>query len=258
MLDYPSTCRSPQEMFGALAKTYLAEKLSVDPGKIVCVSIMPCTSKKFEANRDELKDGDMQYVDFSLTTREVAAMIKEAGIPFVSLADEKFDALMGETTGASDVFGASGGVMEAALRTCCELLSGKKTDNIEFDDLRGFKGIKEATIDVDGTKLKVAVAHGLKNARKLLEDIKAGTCDYQAIEIMACPAGCINGGGQPYHCGDETVLEKRLEAIYKEDRGKALRRSHENPEVKKLYDEFLGKANGDKAHKLLHTEYIKR
>jgi iron-only hydrogenase group A len=194
-LGHVSSCRSPQEMFGALAKTYLAEKLGVDPKNMVCVSIMPCLAKKFETNRDELKDGGLQYVDFSLSTRELAAMIKEAGITFTALQDEKFDSLMGESTGAADIFGTSGGVMEAALRTVYKVMTDKELDKIEFEPLRGFKGIKEATVDIGGTAVKVAVANELKNARVLLEDVKAGKSEYHAIEIMACPGGCVDGAG---------------------------------------------------------------
>jgi len=247
-------------MFGALSKTYLAEKLGIDPAKMVCVSIMPCLAKKFEANREELKNGGLANVDLVITTRGLGRMIKEAGIVFADLPDEKFDSFMGESSGAADIFGTTGGVLEAMLRTCYERLTNKKLEKIEFETLRGFKGIgiKEAAIEIDGAKIKVAVAHELRNARKLLEDIRAGKSEYHAIEIMACPGGCIAGGGQPYHHASEEILNKRREILYKEDINKSLRRSHENAEVKKLYEDFLGEPCGEKAHNLLHTEYVKR
>jgi len=260
LLEHPSSCKSPQSMFGALTKTYLARKLGIDPSKIVCVAVMPCLAKKFEANREELKNDGLPNVDLVISTRGLGRMIKEAGIAFAGLPDEKFDSFMGESSGAADIFGTTGGVLEAMLRACYEQLTNKKLDKLEFESLRGFKGIgiKEASIDLGGTKIKVAVAHELRNARKLLEDIRAGKSEYHAIEIMACPGGCIAGGGQPYHHASEEVLNRRREVLYKEDKNKLLRRSHENAEVKKLYEDFLGEPCGEKSHELLHTRYVKR
>ena len=259
LLDYPSSCKSPQEMSGALAKTYLAEKLGVDPAKMVCVAIMPCLAKKYEANREELKNDGLANVDYVLSTRELGRMIKEAGILFTDLPDENFDSFMGESSGAGGIFGATGGILEAVLRTLCEVLTDKKLHKLEFEALRGFnRGIKETTIDVGDRKLKIAVAHELRNARNLLEDIRAGKSEYHAIEVTACPGGCIAGGGQPYHHASEEILNNRREALYRGDKYKLLRRSHENPEVKKLYEDFLGEPCGKKAHDLLHTKYVKR
>lgn len=258
LLDHPSSCKSPQEMVGALAKTYLAEKLGVDPANVVCVSVMPCLSKKYEANNEALKSGQAN-VDYVISTRELARMIKEACISFADLPNESFDALMGMSTGGADIFGATGGILEGTLRVGYELLTKERLETLEFEDLRGFKGgVKEATIDLGNIKLKVASVNELKNARKLLEDVRNGTSEYHAIEITACPGGCIAGGGQPYHKSNEEILDKRRELLYKEDRNKQLRRSNENPEVKALYDEFLGKPGSEKAHKLLHTKYVKR
>ena len=255
LLGHPSSCKSPQEMLGALAKTYLAERLGVEPSKIVSVSIMPCLAKKYEANREELGD-----VDYVISTRELGRMIKEAGIAFNNLPDGEFDSFMGISSGAGDIFGTTGGVLEAVLRTFYEKLTNKKLEKLEFEALRGIEGtvIKEAEVEVDGTKLKVAVAHELRNARKLLDDIRAGKSEYHAIEIMACPGGCIAGGGQPYHNSSEEILKKRREVLYSVDKNKSLRCAHDNPEVKKLYEDFLGEPNSKKAHDLLHTEYVKR
>ena len=260
LLEHPSSCKSPQEMFGVLAKTYLAQKLGIDPAKIVCVSIMPCLSKKYEAKREELQIDGVANVDYVMSTRELGRMIKEAGISFNALPDEEFDSFMGQSTGAGVIFGTTGGVLEATLRTFCEELTGKKLEKLEFEELRGIEGavIKEAELDVNGSKVKVAVAHELRNARKLLDDIRAGKSEYHAIEIMACPGGCIAGGGQPAYNSNEEVLKKRREVLYSEDKNKTLRRAHENPDVKKLYDEFLGEPCGEKAHDLLHTEYVER
>jgi iron-only hydrogenase group A len=260
LLEYPSSCKSPHEIFGVLAKTYFAEKKGIDPSKIICVSIMPCLSKKYEAKREELQNGGIANVDYVLTTRELGHMIKEAGIAFDFLPDEQFDSLMGESSGAADSFGTTGGVLEAVLRTFYEDVANKKLDKLEFEALRGIEGavIKEATIDLNGTKVKVAVAHELKNARKLLDDMRAGKSEYHVIEIMACPGGCINGGGQPYHKSNEAILNKRREALYNEDKNKTVRRAHENTELKTLYDDFLKKPNSEKAHDLLHTKYVKR
>ncbi|MDR0827649.1 MAG: [FeFe] hydrogenase, group A [Desulfovibrio sp.] len=258
MLDVPSTCKSPQQMFGAIAKTWLAKELKVDPAKMVVVSVMPCIAKKYEAGRAEMAPGGVPDVDIVLTTRELAKMIREAGINFAQLDDEGFDDPMGESTGAGVIFGASGGVLEAALRTAYEWITGKTLDKVDFMDLRGMSGIKEATIDVAGTPVSVAVASGLGNARQLLEAIRAGEKQYHVIEVMACPGGCIDGGGQPYHKGHVDVLLKRMEALYTEDKTKVLRKSHENPFIKKLYAEFLGEPHSELAHKLLHTSYVKR
>ena len=258
LLDIPSTCKSPQQMFGAVAKTYLAEKLGIDPSKMVVISVMPCLAKKYEAARPEMSNNGIPDVDLSISTRELAKMLKEAGIDFQSLEDEDFDHPLGESTGAGVIFGATGGVIEAALRTAAEWLTNKKLDKVEFEGLRGMEGIKEATVKINDMDVKIAVAHGLGNARKLLEDIRSGKATYHAIEIMACPGGCIGGAGQPYMYGEIEKLKMRMAALYGEDRSKKLRKSHENPSIKKLYEEFLGEPYGEKAHELLHTHYVKR
>lgn len=259
LLDVPSSCKSPHEMFGAVAKTYYAQKLGIDPAKMVVVSIMPCVAKKNEAARPELSGGDhLKNVDYVLSTRELAMMIKETGIDFTTLPDDEFDNPLGESTGAGVIFGASSGVIEAALRTAYEWLTGKTLKNVEFQALRGYEGIREAKIMVGETEVKIGVAHGLGNARKLLEAIRRGEVNYHAIEIMACPGGCVGGGGQPYHHGDDTIIKRRTEAIYREDAGKAKRKSHQNEAVLQLYDEFLGEFYGEKAHELLHTHYVAR
>ncbi len=258
LLDIPSTCKSPHEMFGVIAKTYYAEKMGIDPKNIFVVSIMPCLAKKYEAARPELKHDDMQDVDAVLTTRELGDMLREANIDLMNLRDEEFDEPLGESTGASVIFGTTGGVIEAALRTAYEWLTNETLEKVEFHELRGFDGIKEAVIKINDQDINIAVAHGLGNARKLLEDIRAGKSHYHAIEIMACPGGCIGGGGQPYHFGNFDVLKKRMEGIYKEDQSKKFRKSHENPAIKKLYEEYLGEPYGEKAHELLHTYYVKR
>ncbi len=259
LLDVPSTCKSPHEMFGIIAKTYLAEKLNIDPKKIVVVSVMPCLAKKFEAARPELADeSKTPYVDVVITTRELGMMIREAGINFDSLPDEDFDPVMGESSGASVIFGTTGGVIEAAIRTASEWLTGEKLQKIEFNELRGMEGIREATVKIKDLELKIAIAHGLGNARKLLEDVRDKKAEYHAIEIMACPGGCVGGGGQPYHLNDTEVLAKRAAALYQEDESKAIRVSHENKEIQKLYEEFLEKPYSHKAHELLHTHYTKR
>lgn len=258
LLDIPSSCKSPHEMFGAIAKTYLAEKLNVDPKNMVVVSIMPCVAKKYEAARPELSNNDMKDVDIVITTREFGQMLREAGIDFNSLKEGDFDHPLGESTGASVIFGATGGVLEAALRTAYEWLTKETLEDIEFNALRGLDGIKEATIKINDLDVNVAVAHGLGNARQILEDIKSGKSNYHAIEIMACPGGCVGGGGQPYHHGDLDIIRKRTEGLYKEDRDKAIRKSHNNPYIEQLYKEFLGEPYGEKAHELLHTHYFKR
>ncbi len=258
LLDMPSSARSPQQMFGAVAKSYWAEKMGIKREDLIVVSVMPCLAKKFECERDEFKtDGDPD-VNYSISTRELAALIKQTNIDFMQLEEEEFDAPLGESTGAAVIFGASGGVMEAALRTAYEIHTGKTLDNVNFDDVRGISNLKEATIDVDGFKLKVAVAHGLGNARKLMNEIRAGKSPYHAIEIMACPGGCIGGGGQPLHHGDSSLLKARTKALYQEDETKHLRKSHENPYIVSLYEEYLGKPMSEKAHHLLHTCYFNR
>ncbi|HMM22830.1 MAG TPA: NADH-dependent [FeFe] hydrogenase, group A6 [Selenomonadales bacterium] len=254
LLDHLSTAKSPQQMFGALVKTYYAEKTGIDPKDIVSVSIMPCTAKKAEAVRPEMKSSGYQDVDFVLTTRELGRMIREAGLDFEKLAKEEFDAPLGISTGAGVIFGATGGVMEAALRTVAEVVTGKPLDCIDFHGVRGLTGIKEAEVELGDLKVKVAVAHTLANARMLLDKIRAGEADYQFIEVMACPGGCIGGGGQPVPvCAD--IRQKRVDAIYDCDQCSTLRKSHDNPAVKELYDTWLGKPLGEKSHKLLHTHY---
>src|SRR6056297_1449886 len=256
MKDIPSSARSPQQMFGSIAKTYFADKIEVKREDLVVVSIMPCLAKKYEAQRDEFKVDGNPDVDFSISTRELAHLIKEANLDLKTLPKEEFDTPLGESTGAGVIFGATGGVIEAATRTAYELHTGKKIENIDFKQLRGLEGIRKATVDFDGTPINIGIAHGLGNARKLLEDIKAGKSEFHAIEIMSCPGGCIGGGGQPLHHSDSSILKARAEAIYREDKGKKLRKSHENPEIIKLYEEFLGKPMSEKAHHLLHTCYF--
>ncbi|MDP4179877.1 MAG: NADH-dependent [FeFe] hydrogenase, group A6 [Bacillota bacterium] len=258
LLDIPSSCKSPHEMFGAIAKTYYAKKMNIDPKDMVVVSIMPCIAKKYEAARQELGNDGAINVDYVLSTRELGLMLKEAGINFATLEDSDFDHPLGESTGAGVIFGTTGGVIEAALRTAYEWLTGQTLEQVDFVQLRGLDGIREATVKINDMDVKIGVAHGLGNARKLLEAIREGKADYHAIEIMACPGGCIGGGGQPYHHGDVEIIKKRAAAIYREDKGKAKRKSHENQDVIKLYKEFLGEFYGDKAHELLHTHYTKR
>jgi NADH-quinone oxidoreductase subunit G len=258
LLDIPSTCKSPQQMFGAVAKSYFAEKMGVKPENMTVVSVMPCLAKKYEAARPEMTTNGVPDVDISISTRELAKMLKEAGIDFASLENEDFDHPLGESTGAGVIFGVTGGVLEAALRTAYEWITKETLEKVEFSDIRGMAGIKEATVKIKDMDVKVAVAHGLGNARKLLEDIRAGKENYHAIEIMACPGGCIGGGGQPYMNGDVEKLKLRAAALYGEDRGKKLRKSHENPAVQQLYKEYLGEPYGEKAHDLLHTHYTKR
>jgi len=270
LLDNLSTCKSPQQMFGALAKTYLSEKEGVDPSKVVSVSIMPCTAKKFEKDRPEMQDSGYRDVDFVLTTRELARMIKMAGLRFDQLPEEKFDRFMGESTGAAAIFGATGGVMEAALRTAYEVVTGSEVPfpGMNITAVRGMDGIKEAAIPMPakmahgweflaGATLKVAIAHGLSNADKLMRMVKNGEADYHFIEIMACPGGCIGGGGQPIPTDMEHRLA-RMKAIYAEDERLPLRKSHENPEIQLIYAEYLEEPLGHKSHELLHTHYTKR
>ncbi|BBE31562.1 ferredoxin [Tepiditoga spiralis] len=248
-----STCKSPQQMFGSIVKSFYAEKMRIDKENIIVVSIMPCTAKKYERTRPELK-GDVDYV---LTTRELGKMFKEAGIDLLNLPESKYDDPLGKSSGAAVLFGATGGVMEAALRTAYEVLTGQELESLDFNVVRGIKGIKEATITIGTHKLNIAIANGLGNARKLLEMIKSGEKTYQFVEFMACPGGCIGGGGQPIPTNDETILE-RMTAIYDIDRELKIRKSHENPAVQELYKEFLGEPNSELAHKLLHTTYIAR
>ncbi len=261
-----STCKSPQQMFGAVAKTYYAQKVGVKAEDMIVVSVMPCTAKKFEAQRPEMNDSGVQDVDYVLTTRELARIIKAAGIQFNTLPDEKMDSPIGAGSGAADIFANTGGVMEAALRTAWEIITGKQLPmpNLHVAPVAGLEGIKSATVKITGTlpewsflegvDFKIAVAHGLGNARKLLEGLKNGTMSYHFVEIMTCPGGCIGGGGQPRFT-DNSVREKRIAAIYREDEGKAMRKSHENPDVKQIYDEYLKKPLGEKSHHLLHTKY---
>ena len=257
LLSSVSSCKSPQQMFGAIAKTYFARKIGVKPEDMYVVSIMPCTAKKFEAKREEMKASGTWDVDAVLTTRGAARMIKEAGIDFPNLPDEDFDEPLGISTGAAAIFGATGGVMEAALRTAYEVITGKELKKLEFEQVRGMLGIKKAAIDIDGTEIRVAVAHGLSNAKVLLDEIKEGKSPHHFIEIMACPGGCLGGGGQPMPTNSE-IRALRAAAIYREDEGKPIRKSHENPAIQTLYKEFLGKPLGEKSHHLLHTSYTKR
>jgi NADP-reducing hydrogenase subunit HndD len=256
LLDVPSTARSPQQMFGAIAKTYFADKIGVKREDLVVVSIMPCLAKKYECQRDEFKVNGNPDVDYSISTRELASLIKRANMDLSNLADQDFDAPLGESSGAGVIFGVTGGVIEAATRTAYELHTGKELKKVDFQELRGLDGIRHATVDFDGLPINIGIAHGLGNARKLLEDVRSGKSQFHAIEIMACPGGCIGGGGQPLHHGDSGIIQKRFEAIYAEDAGKGIRKSHENPYIVKLYEEFLGKPMSEKAHHLLHTHYV--
>jgi len=256
MLDVPSTARSPQQMFGAIAKTYFADKMGIKREDMVVVSVMPCLAKKYECQRDEFKVDGNPDVDFSISTRELAALIKTANIDFNTLPDEDFDNPLGESTGAGVIFGATGGVIEAAVRTAYELFTGSKLPRIDFKELRGLDGIRMATIDFNGTPINIGIAHQLGNARKLLDGIRSGMYNFHAIEIMACPGGCIGGAGQPLHHGHSEIIKARFDAIYREDASKPIRKSHENPYIVKLYEEFLGKPLSEKSHHLLHTHYF--
>ncbi len=258
LLPHLSTCKRPQQMFGALAKTYYAEKMGIDPANIVSVSIMPCVAKKFECERPEMTDSGYKDVDYVLTTREAAGMMKEAGIDLPSLHDSEYDDPLGMSTGAAVIFGNTGGVMEAALRTAYALITGTELDNVNIEAVRGMEGVREATIQVGELPVKAAVAHGLANARQVLEGIKSGRfADYHFIEIMCCPGGCIGGGGQPQPTSEE-IRKARTRAIYDEDAAMTIRKSHENPAVKKVYEEFLGQPLSHKSHELLHTHYTAR
>jgi NADP-reducing hydrogenase subunit HndD len=269
ILEHLSTCKSPQQMLGPLAKTYYAQNMKINPKDIVVVSIMPCTAKKFEANRPEMCSSGYKDVDYVLTTREFGKMIQQAGINFESLEDSECDSILGKHTGAGVIFGATGGVMEAALRTAYEIITGKEVPfpNLNIIPVRGLEGVREATIKIENYKaewqflenveLKVAVAHGLSNARKLVEQVSAGKSPYHFIEIMACPGGCLSGGGQPMPVNNE-IRKKRTDAIYAEDESLEFRKSHDNPEIKRIYKDFLHEPLGHKSHELLHTSYTKR
>ena len=262
MTENLSSCKSPQQMFGAVLKTYYAEKMGIDPKKIVSVSVMPCTAKKFEIGRDDESAAGVPDVDYALTTRELARMIKRLGIKFTELPDGQFDDPLGESTGAAVIFGATGGVMEAALRTAVETLTGEELTKLDFEEVRGTDGIKEAVYNVAGMDVKVAVASGLGNARELLNKVKSGEADYHFIEIMGCPGGCVNGGGQPQVSGEVRntvdVQGIRASVLYANDAAKTIRKSHENPSIKKIYDEYFGEPGSHKAHEVLHTTYVKR
>ena len=262
LLSHLSSCKSPHEMFGALLKSYYAEKEKLDPKKIYVVSIMPCIAKKFEAEREQLYTDDMRDVDNVITTRELARMIKQANIDLSKLPDGKFDDPMGEATGAAAIFGTTGGVMEAALRTAQDVLTGKDLKEIDFEAVRGKKGIKRATVEIAGKTIKIVVASGLSNAHKIMEEIKSGKADYQFVEIMACPGGCIMGGGQSIKSAkirlDNDVRKLRAECLYTIDEKSTIRKSHENPVLKKIYKDYLGEPLGEKSHHLLHTHYVQR
>ena len=261
LLHIPSSCKSPQQMFGALAKTYYAEKIGVKPEDIVVVSVMPCQAKKYEAARPEFATNGIPDVDYVVTTRELCRMFHEAGVHLANMDDEEFDNPLGQSTGAADLFGVTGGVLEAALRTAYFILNGKnlEKDALVFDSVRGLDGVKEASVEiVPGLTVNVAACSGLGNARKVLDMIRKDPNRFQAIEIMACPGGCINGGGQPFLHGRRDLLKKRMEGLYSEDARKVLRMSHENTDIQTLYKEFLGEPGSEKAHHLLHTEYHKK
>lgn len=261
-LGHLSSCKSPQQMQGATIKTYYAQKNGIDPKDIVCVSVMPCTAKKFEVGRDDQNAAGVADVDYVLTTRELGRMINTAGINFNLLPDEQFDSPLAEGTGAGVIFGATGGVMEAALRTAAEVITGKELENPEFHEVRGMEGVKEASYKLGDMDVKVAVASGIKNAKIIMDKIKNGTADYHFVEIMCCPGGCINGGGQPIQ--DATTRNftdlktLRAAALYADDKSKTLRKSHLNPDVKMAYDEFFEKPGSHKAHEILHTSYVAR
>ncbi len=262
MLDHLSTCKSPQQMSGAIIKTWYAEKMGIDPKDIVVVGIMPCTAKKFETKRDDQAASGYPDVDYSLTTRELGRMIESAGIYFKHLPDEEFDNPLGDSTGAAVIFGATGGVMEAALRTAVEKLSGEELKSLDFTEVRGTDGIKEASYTVNGMEVKVCVVSGLANANTIMEKVKNGTADYHFIEIMGCPGGCVNGGGQPtQHAVVRNFVDlraRRAAALYEADKDMPLRKSHESEAVKRLYAEFLGEPGSHKAHEVLHTSYVAR
>jgi len=260
MIEHFSSCKSPHEILGVLSKTYYAQKNNIDPSKIVMVSVMPCTAKKYEITRsDEMHASGYQDVDVVMTTRELAGMIKQAGIDFTNLPDEESDTILGEYAGAGVIFGATGGVMEAALRTAYSFVTGKKLDKVEFENVRGLKGVKETSINIEGTEVKIAVAHGLANVEYVLNQIRTAQKEgkplpYHFVEVMACPGGCVGGGGQPYGVTDELRVA-RSKGLYSDDEAQTVRCSHENPYVLQLYKEFLGKPLSEKSHHLLHTKY---
>jgi len=259
LLNLPSSCKSPQQMFGIIAKSYLANKLGIPVEKLVVVSVMPCVAKKSEASREEFAiENGIQDIDIVITTRELAKMIKLAGLDFSELEEGAFDTIMGESTGAGVIFGTTGGVMEAALRTAYEWITNSTLENLDFKVARGLDAVKEASIDIDGNTINIAIVSGLSNVKQLFENIDETTNKYHFIEVMACPGGCINGGGQPYSNENYSLIEKRMNALYSEDKSKVIRKSHENPEIIKLYEEFLGKPNGEKSHHLLHTHYTNK
>lgn len=256
--DIPSTAKSPQQMFGAIAKSYFADKIGIKREDMIVVSIMPCLAKKYECGRDEFKVNGNPDVDYSITTRELAHLIKQANIDFSALKDTEFDSPLGMSTGAAVIFGTTGGVIEAACRTAYEIITGKTLPKIDFKELRGLEGVRSAEVDIDGVKLNIGIAHGLSNARKLLEQVKRGESNFHVIEIMACPGGCIDGGGQPLHHGNSEIIKARWQAIYEADRNMPIRKSHENPSIQEIYKEFLGEPGSEKAHHLLHTHYFDR
>lgn len=258
LLDIPSSAKSPQQMFGAVAKNYFAKQLNIPREKLVVVSVMPCVAKKYEAQREEFRVNNDPDVNISITTRELATLIKQTVQNFDSLPESDFDRPLGESTGAGAIFGTTGGVIEAAVRTAYELYTKKPLPKIEFEELRGMEWIRKATVDFDGLKLNIGIAHGLGNARKLLEEIREGKSEFHAIEIMACPGGCIGGGGQPQHHGKSEIIRARQKAIYEEDRRLPLRKSHENPYIIKLYEEYLGHPMSELSHELLHTKYFQK
>lgn len=256
MLDVPSTAKSPQQMFGAIAKSYWAEKMGIKREDLVVVSVMPCLAKKYECKRDEFYVNGNPDVDYVLSTRELARLIKQFNLDLKEMPVADFDDPLGESTGAAVIFGVTGGVIEAAARTAYEVFTGKKLEKIDFTELRGLEGIREAWVDFNGTPIHIGIAHGLKNARTLLERVREGKEQFHAIEVMACPGGCIGGAGQPYHHGNSKIIKKRFDATYEEDRNKPIRKSHENPSIIKLYKEYLGEPCGHKSHELLHTHYF--
>ena len=256
MLDVPSTAKSPQQMFGAIAKSYWAEKMGIKREDLVVVSVMPCLAKKYECKREEFSVNGNPDVDYVLSTRELARLIKQFNLDLKEMPTEDYDDPLGESTGAAVIFGATGGVIEAAARTAYELFTGKKLEKIDFTELRGLEGIRDAWVDFNGTPIHIGIAHGLKNARTLLERVREGKEQFHAIEVMACPGGCIGGAGQPYHHGNSKIIKKRFDATYEEDRNKPIRKSHENPSIIKLYQEYLGEPCGHKSHELLHTHYF--
>ena len=261
-LAHVSSCKSPHQMFGALIKSYYAEKIGVAPENIAVISVMPCIAKKFEANREQMNVNGIKDVDYVITTRELARMIKQAGLDFINLEDSIFDDPMGEATGAAAIFGTTGGVMEAALRTAYEKITGETLKNVNFEAVRGEEGIKRATVKIGDKEVKAVVAHGLGNAQIVMDEIKSGKADYQFVEIMACPGGCIMGGGQPIRSSKERatidIRKLRADCLYSIDEKSTIRKSHENPVVLKIYEDYLGEVGGHKAHELLHTSYVER